>query len=133
MKSILLVCALVLTISGCISTTGAKVEPDQLVGFEKGVTTEADIVKKLGRPAVSTASSDGSKVLTYAFSNYKVRGATFIPIVGLFAGGTDMQMRTTTFIMGTDGTMTSHQSSDTNMSTGPGVQADAKEEANAAQ
>jgi hypothetical protein len=106
MRNILLICAFTIAISGCVSTVGAKISPDQLAGFEKGITTESDIVNRLGRPAVSTASSDGTKILTYSFSNYKMSSP--------FSSG-DMQISTTTFIMAADGTMASFQSSDTNI------------------
>lgn len=71
MKTILsaLVCATAL--AGC-AASGTRVNPVQLAGFQPGVTTEADVVQALGRPQSVIASSDGTRILSYAFVKYQI-------------------------------------------------------------
>lgn len=111
MKNTLAICALLAVIAGCASS-GVQVKPDQLTLFKAGVTTEADVVQALGKPNVSTSSSDGTKTLAYSFAEYKIRGASFIPIVGMFAGGSDINMNSTVFTFDSAGKMLDYKTTE---------------------
>ena len=87
MKKLLIALALVL--SGCAST-GVQVKDSALTAFKPGVTTKAEIIEKLG-PPTSTTNMNGFHFITYAGSQYQVRAASLIPVVGLFAGGSDVR------------------------------------------
>ena len=94
---------LVVLLAGCASA-GTKVDPDAVAAFQKGRTTVAEAESALGDPNGTTTKPDGSVVLTYAYAHSSVRAATFIPIVGLFAGGADTKGQTVVLRFGTDGT-----------------------------
>lgn len=118
MRTIALCVLMALVVAGCAAPPPAPVPvtADRLAGFQKGVTTEAQVVTLLGKPLTTSAGMDGSKILAYASVNTGVRGATFIPIVGLFAGGADMKMNSATFTFGQDGKLLDYRLSDTSYS-----------------
>lgn len=100
-----------IAMAGC-STTGVEVRQEQLAQFQKGVSTEADVVAALGKPNAVRTSSDGSKSLVYAYARSQVRGATFIPVVGLFAGGADVHGTSTVFEFDAAGKLVSHETTE---------------------
>jgi len=73
---------------GCASS-GVKVTEDQTSSFVKGQTTRAQVIQALGNPTSQTKMSDGTRIISYSYARARTRPTTFIPIVGLFAGGTD--------------------------------------------
>ena len=93
-------------------TTGTRVTPEQLTSFKEGVATEPDVTKVFGKPQSVSTSSDGTRILVFAYMNYQVNGATFIPIVGLVAGGSTMNLNTTVFNFGADGKMISYRTTE---------------------
>jgi outer membrane protein assembly factor BamE (lipoprotein component of BamABCDE complex) len=99
MRKLFAVLVLVLPffVSGCAST-GKKIDPTALSDFKAGVTTKSEVVQRLGPPQSSSSTSDGTQVVSYYFSESTVNGATFIPVVGLFAGGSKGSASITTFI-----------------------------------
>ena len=77
-------------VSGCAST-GTRVDSSKLQSFERGVTTRLQVEAALGRPTMVQVASDGKTTLTYIHADAKIRPASFIPVVGLFAGGSDVR------------------------------------------
>jgi hypothetical protein len=75
--------------------TGA-ISPD---GLQIGVDTVDTVRAKLGKPLSVAALSNGTTILTYYKAKTHIKGASFIPMVGLFAGGvkSDVVLRTFTF------------------------------------
>jgi hypothetical protein len=106
-KKFLLLLLTACFLSGCM-TTGVRVTAEQLAGLKEGVATEVDVTKVLGKPQSTSTSSDGTRMLVFAYMNYQVNGATFIPVVGLVAGGSTMDTSTTVFTFGKDGKMISY-------------------------
>lgn len=80
---------LVIALSACAST-GVKVTEDQTSGFAPGQTTRQEVLSKLGKPTMQTRLPDGTRLVQYAYAESSVRASTFIPIVGAFVGGADM-------------------------------------------
>jgi hypothetical protein len=58
--------------------------------FHKGVTTPGDVVAKLGAPQETGQKDNGNTTLNYVQVKGTPKAATFTPVVGLFAGGTDV-------------------------------------------
>jgi len=116
MKTMFAVLVVFSALAGCAST-GSQVKADQLTAFETGKTTEVDVIKVLGKPQTLMSSSDGSRVMTYAFAQYQVKGATFIPVVGLFAGGADIRTSSTVFTFDKAGKLVNHQTTETQQET----------------
>jgi hypothetical protein len=86
---------------------------EQLASLKIGATTYSEVVAKFGRAQTVESSSDGSKILTYSVMRTHVKGATFIPIVGLFAGGASSTVVVDRFEFRPDGTLSKMTTSDT--------------------
>lgn len=108
--------------SGCAST-GVQVDQNKLQGFERGVTTRSQIEATLGRPTMVQRMQDGKTVLTYTYANAQVRPETFIPIVGLFAGGTDVRADSVSIFLDSEGRYEATQSTTSEYGTATGVAA----------
>lgn len=118
MKAAIIACALAVVAAGCTSTSGVRVQQSQLSGFQKGVTTDAEVISALGAPAMSSITLDGERVLIYSFAEYKIRGTTFIPVVGLFSGGSNVKANSAVFTFGKDRKLVSYTTSESNFSSG---------------
>ncbi len=108
----LLSLTLVLLLTACVSV-GTDVKQSALDQFKQGVTTQADVVKALGPAQSVSRSMAGVTTLAYVGLHAHAKAASFIPVVGLFAGGADSQMSTVTFVFNKEGLlsdMTSTQS-----------------------
>lgn len=115
-------CFFAALLSAC-AATGVQVKADQLTEFKPGVTTEAEVVAKLGRPITTSTNFDGSRTLAYYYAHYQTRPTSFIPVVGLIAGGSDMQTNTTIIRFDKDGRFISSSSTESQHGTGTGLTA----------
>ena len=89
MKIILTTLGVVLALVGCASS-GTQVSMDTASKFTEGVTTEKEIVSILGNPTATTMAG-GLRTITYSGAQCQTKAATFVPVVGMFAGGMDCQ------------------------------------------
>jgi hypothetical protein len=87
---------LVFCLTACASA-GVKVDQSKMSQFQKGKTTEADVVAALGQPTNSEQNDDGTNVIRYVYSSTQARPETFIPIVGAFVGGADTEQTVASF------------------------------------
>jgi hypothetical protein len=104
---IILVC---LAISAC-NSSGTKVTEQQAAQFTPGKTTEGDVIAVLGPPNHSTKNADGSSMIVYFHTATAVNAATFIPVVGVLAGGASTTNDSVTFSFDKAGLLTGHSSS----------------------
>src|SRR5437763_10277819 len=74
-----------LLLAGCVAS-GTQVAQSALQGFQKGVTTRSDVIRALGPPQ-NTASARGKVIVSYIGVSVRPHAASFIPVVGLVAGG----------------------------------------------
>jgi outer membrane protein assembly factor BamE (lipoprotein component of BamABCDE complex) len=75
---------------GCASMGNPKVADfNPATQIEYGKTTKAQIKEMLGEPNGMKYGADGKETWIFVYAEGQARPATFIPIVGLFAGGTD--------------------------------------------
>lgn len=124
MGRILLVVVLVLSVAACGSSSGTQVSQSQVTQFKTGVTTYDQVVSALGPPSLVEQKSDGSKILVYVHTQTSVRGATFIPVVGLFAGGADAKQQSATFTFDQGGVLKDYTTTRAQACSGPGVMYD---------
>lgn len=87
---------------GCVSS-GTQIEDSALAQFQKGVTTQADVIRALGPPQNTSNTTNGLHSITYAGLHAQPKASSFIPIVGAFTGGASSRMSVVTFIFGDDG------------------------------
>ena len=109
----------ILLVVGC-ATIGREITDDQLATLKKGETTAAQTVTTLGQPTSVTRTSDGRQILSYVFAHAQARPASFIPIVGIFAGGSDVRSSMVMLTFDKDGIFRDYTSSQsvTGMGTG---------------
>src|SRR5579871_28453 len=114
----LLAAAAILT--GCASA-GTKVNDDSLSHFQKGVTTLADVEKALGPPQLTNKQSDGTESIAYIYSHTQAKARSFIPVVGLFAGGATGQSNMVKFNFDQKGKLTGYDASNFNTDVNTGI------------
>ena len=85
MNKNLMACTICLVLQGCVSV-GTKTDANVVGSFKPGVTTQQEAEGKLGQPNQVTRNADGSTTVQYIYAKMHANGATYIPIVGIFAG-----------------------------------------------
>lgn len=108
-----------ITLAGC-AASGVKVSDDQLSSLVKGQTLRAEVLAKVGKPTTQIRSSDGTATVLYNFAEYRTRPATFIPIVGIFAGGSDIHTSSATFRFDANDRLMEYTTAQSDMGTGMG-------------
>lgn len=99
--------AVIATVAAGCASSGTLVAEQQASQFERGVTTRAQVIAKLGEPQQSTKMDDGTRIDVYVHIQASATTATYIPVVGLFAGGAKGSNNTATFTYGPDGILKS--------------------------
>jgi outer membrane protein assembly factor BamE (lipoprotein component of BamABCDE complex) len=89
MKTIIILTAAVL-LCGCASV-GHKLDESKIDQIKKGVTTRDQVVQLVGSPDQITRDGFGRVTFQYIYSRATTKASTFIPIVGAFAGGANVQ------------------------------------------
>lgn len=84
--SLFLGIAVSFSVAGCMSA-GTQVSAQQIDELQRGVTTEAQTIAKLGKPTSTSTRDDGSRVDVYVFTKATPDAVDFVPVVGLLAGG----------------------------------------------
>ena len=97
-----LAAAAVVALAGCASSSGVKVTDEQVAALQPGVTTEQDVLARFGQPSMRTRLADGTVMLMYHHAETYVKGATFVPVVGMMAGG--MEVRSSAVTLNFDAT-----------------------------
>lgn len=95
----------VVALAGCVSAQGTKAisDPDLVSKIEPGVSTKDDVTALLGSPDDTTFTDSGSEIWKYVYQRAEYRKSNFIPVVGTFAGGTDLETSTLTVLWDEDG------------------------------
>ncbi len=89
MKKWMVVVAAVCCLAGC-ATVGRKIDSSALDQLKKGMTKQ-EVVSLLGSPDQTTRQGSGESSFHYSYVRSQTKAATFVPVVGMFAGGVDMQ------------------------------------------
>ena len=113
----LLVAAL---ISACASS-GVKISDAQLGALKKGSTTADEVVSIFGSPTTRTKLADGALVLQYVYAQAQIRASTFIPVVGMFTGGSDIRSNITILKFDLSGKLAEITTTESQMGTGNGL------------
>ena len=119
MRKAIIAAFLMLSLSAC-ATSGTMVSEKQTMQFKEGVTTEQEIRAELGQPTTIITSKE-ERTLIYTGATYQAKAASFVPVVGIFAGGSDVQSTSVNFKIGPDGVLQEMSRSETNMDTSTGI------------
>jgi outer membrane protein assembly factor BamE (lipoprotein component of BamABCDE complex) len=101
MKRILTLALMFGIVSGCASV-GRKLDENAVAKIKKGETTRAEVLKALGSPDQMTRDGDGNVTFQYIYVRATAKASTFIPIVGAFAGGANVQNQMLMVTFGTN-------------------------------
>ena len=118
---VLFAMAIAVLLSACGVDQGQKIDTNQVAKFQTGKTTYDQVIAAMGTPASIQTRSDGTKILVYVYTQAAPRPATFVPVVGLFAGGADVKQQSVLFTFDHDGILKDYTTQDTQMCSGNGV------------
>jgi hypothetical protein len=105
-KVIALVVSSVL-LAGCASSGNDKVRTETAdtvsAKVVKGSTTSSQLKALYGEPSNVSLTDGGNEVWTYTYAHATIKAATLIPVVGLFAGGSDVNKNEVVFLLDKNG------------------------------
>lgn len=90
MKILICLLAGAMLLNGCVSY-GRKIDPSKVAQIKTGETTRAQVLQLIGSPDQVTSSGGGVMIFNYMFVRATPTAATYVPIVGAFAGGAHVQ------------------------------------------
>lgn len=109
-----------LILAGCVSG-GTKVTEGDISGFQKGVTTESQVIAKLGPPNATSVTDTGVRIDVYTYVRTSPKAVDFVPIVGVLAGGANATATSVSFTFDKNGILTGYQASTSNTDVKTGV------------
>ncbi len=106
MKKIVALVSASIIVAGCASNYGAQSVNDfnRYMQLQQNVSTKADIYETFGQPhGVLHIEETGGSIWRYASIQDTMNALTFIPFVGLVAGGSNVDITTAEFFFNSDG------------------------------
>jgi outer membrane protein assembly factor BamE (lipoprotein component of BamABCDE complex) len=130
MKNPVLVVVVALSLIGC-ATVGRKLDQSSVEKIKKGETTREEVLRLIGSPDQMTRDGNGNITMTYMYVRATAKPETFIPIIGAFAGGANVQNQMVMVVTGPDGVVkdivSSYGSTESSHGLSTGSQADIPE------
>lgn len=80
-------------------------QSDMKAQIKKNKTTQAQIREMLGKPTATALDANGQESWTYTYTEAGADGASYIPIVGVLFGGTDVQSHSLVIAFNENGTV----------------------------
>jgi outer membrane protein assembly factor BamE (lipoprotein component of BamABCDE complex) len=112
MHRLIVVIALASGLSACVSagnqvlkTADAETVSHSIVD---GQSTKASVQASFGDPNDTSFTDGGNDVWKYSYAYGTPKAATFIPIVGIFAGGMDVDKKTLVILFDKSGVVVKH-------------------------
>ena len=85
-------------INGCSTSGNQKIKNETAQSLQskiiKDKTTKTELLAQLGEPDTRTTLDSGNEQWRYFMYNNQFNATTFIPVVGLFTGGSQIQSKT---------------------------------------
>jgi hypothetical protein len=107
-RYIYLICILSILTIGC-STNRKEIQPMQLAGFKKGISTNENVIAVLGAPDQTTLARNGTKTIVYSTIKFKLKG-TNSKLLALMADDPDVTITQTSFKFDQNGKLISFES-----------------------
>lgn len=108
-------------LAGCVAS-GTRVGEEQVAQFERGRTSYFDVVSALGRPTTMLLHTDGTREVTYFYSQSQLKAVNFVPLLAAFQQGTTSEQTTAVFWFDARNTLVNYSLSSGAMRTGYGLQ-----------
>ncbi len=103
MKRTFLVFCLALLI-GCATVGNVQIsDPGTVSKIEEGKSSKADVRALVGEPTKVNFDTNKNEIWEYIYTKATAKPASFIPVVGIFAGGADMSGNTLTILFDKNG------------------------------
>lgn len=115
LKKILFTLLALVTLTACADVqvgNDATNDFGRYTQLEKGSTTKSDVYNLFGQPSDVNYKPDGSSEWDAVSMKMRTAGATYIPYIGLFAGGSRQDIRVATFQFDSRGRFKSVQTSE---------------------
>lgn len=88
---------LALLLGGCASAGNVALKDESATSVSsqivEGKTTKNEVIAKYGQPTTTTFTDGGNQVWTYRYAYATANAVSFVPIVGLFAGGAHVKSK----------------------------------------
>lgn len=115
-RIVILLCAS-LILGGCVTVGNERMkgQTQESVASKitEGKTTKAEILSEYGDASGVSFTDSGNEIWTYTYTRAKPTPQTFIPIVGLFAGGADTTTNRLVILFNRDGVVSKYTMSET--------------------
>lgn len=93
-KNILTIIFSALLLAGCATyQAGQDFDENAVDKIVTGVTTEAEIIEWFGQPLGRISNDRYKKGYTYTYTKNSPNAASYIPVVGLFAGSSEGEQK----------------------------------------
>lgn len=102
--------------TGCATSQGNQVDVSDTSSIVDGKTTKSELISKFGQPTQTTRDSKGKQTLVWLHTKSTIHAATYIPVVGMFAGGATTENKTLTVFIDRRGIVQGHEYSDATIS-----------------
>lgn len=100
-------------LTSCASYYGA-ITQTEVHRIQPGATTEADLVKMFGPPDTRIEAHYGAQIQLDWFRSVAPGPGSYVPIVGQFLGGLNIDVQQLTVLLGRDGRVLRYQIYDSN-------------------
>jgi outer membrane protein assembly factor BamE (lipoprotein component of BamABCDE complex) len=97
----LILFSLAVLLASCVST-GRKIDQAAADSIQKGKTTREQVGQLLGAPELVTKNSNGDTIYVYHYRRATAKPSTFIPYIGPFVGGANIQQQMARITFGPD-------------------------------
>ncbi|MBV8875934.1 MAG: outer membrane protein assembly factor BamE [Metakosakonia sp.] len=98
MKKLAVTLLLAVSLTACVNTGNQTLKSESQESIKsklvKGKTTKEDVQANFGTPYSRSTLDSGEEVWSYVMHNSQMNATSFIPVVGLFTGGSDNQSKT---------------------------------------
>lgn len=108
---------LALALAGCASA-GTMVTPQQAAQFKPHQNTCQQVRNVFGQPD-AIDEKNGKSVMTYMRSDITPNAASYVPVIGYFAGTVQAKSHKVEFVCGKSGIIESISTGDTNLTSDP--------------
>jgi hypothetical protein len=108
LKALLLVSIIPVLLTGCATNIGNRNTTDigRFMNLEKNTSTKNDVYTEFGQPHDVNYIANNESFWTYYYTKMEMSGATFVPFIGLVAGGSNTDTTVTDFYFDRDAVFT---------------------------
>lgn len=104
MKSKISILVILVFMAGCATVGNQQISSYSITSqIQIGKSTKAEVRSLVGEPTKVNFQENGKEIWEYVYKKAQVKPATFIPYVGLFAGGMTTQGNTLTIMFNDQG------------------------------